>query len=174
MKINRIETYYRNKHLLEDQAVNVFQGAEDCLKKNPLSLAIQERSPYIYIFAHPRTAEDGVTKEMYWQPRLSIPKAQTNSYLFRAISKTDNVEVVWLIPPREHWDQYKKGNVTQDPTVEWSITQFKTNREGLEKAHPQDLPEETTKMMLKRVIDEHREYLKNKHPIKKELDDLDD
>ncbi len=164
MKINRLETHDRYKYLLEDQAVNIFQGAEDCLKKNPLSLAIQDLSPYIYLFAHPRTStDDGVTKVMYWNPRLSIPEAQTNSYLFRALSKTDIIEVVWLIPPKEQWGQYKKENVTADTTVEWCIEMYKTNKKELEKPHPDDLPEEKAKLILKKVIDDHRSALRFKN-----------
>src|SRR5579863_4273753 len=99
MKINRLETHDRYQHFIKDQSETIFQGAEKCLKENPLSIAIQEKSPYIYIWAHPRTAEDGVNKRMLWQPRLSIPEPQTNSYLFRATSKTDLIEVVWILPP---------------------------------------------------------------------------
>src|SRR6185503_3789607 len=98
MKLNVLETHDRLKHLIKDQSANVFQGAEDCLKKNPLSLSIQEKSPYVYLFAHPRTADDGVNKRLLWDPRLSIPEAQTNSYLFRAISHSDIIEVVWMLP----------------------------------------------------------------------------
>jgi hypothetical protein len=169
MKINRLETHDRYKYLLEDQALNIFQGAEDCLKKNPLCLAIQDRSPYVYLFAHPRTStDDGVTKVMYWQPRLSVPEAQTNSYLFRNISKTDIIEVCWLIPPKEQWGQYKKGNVTADPNVEWSIQQYKYNRKGLEKPHPDDMTEDKASLILKNVIDDHRDFLKGKKLFKYE------
>lgn len=169
MKINRLETYDRYKYLLQDQALNIFQGAEDCLKKNPLSLAIQDKSPYIYLFAHPRTStDDGVTKIMYWDPRLSIPEAQTNSYLFRALSKTDVIEVIWLIPPPEQWDQYKKGNITADPSIEWSIQQYKTNRKELEKPHPDDMIEDKARLILKSVIDDHRNALKSKRTPKYE------
>lgn len=142
MKINRLETHDRLEHLKKDQSQNIFEGAETCLKKNPLSLALQEKSPYIYIFAHPRTHDDGVTKRMLWQPRLTKAAAQTNSYLFRAVSHTDLMEVCWLLPPSEMWDQYKKGNVTEHDVVEWSIDQFKTNRKNLELAHPDDLSDE--------------------------------
>jgi hypothetical protein len=103
---------------------------------------MQEESPYIYIFAHPRTADDGITKRLLWQPRLTKPKAQTNSYLFRAQSKTDIIEVCWLIPPREMWGQYKKGNIAEEPTILWSIDQFLHNRKELEKSDPDDLPDE--------------------------------
>lgn len=151
MKVNRLEAHDRLEHLKKDQAQNIFEGAETCLKKNPLSLALQEKSPYVYIFAHPRTHEDGVTKVMYWQPRLTKPEAQSNSYLFRAISHSDILEVCWLLPPHEMWDQYKKGNVTEHDVVEWSIDQFKTNRKNLENAHPEDFSDEKIKSIYQDI-----------------------
>ena len=111
MKINRLETHDRLIHFKAEQSLNIAQGANDCLTKNRLSLALQERSPYIYIFAHPRTADDGVNKRMLWQPRLTRPKAQTNSYLFRAKSHSDICEICWLLPPREMWKTYDKGTI---------------------------------------------------------------
>ena len=161
MKLNRLETHDRYKHLIKDQGLNLAQGCEDCLKKNPHSLQLQEKCPYIYIFAHPRTAEDGVTKRMLWQPRLSRPKAQTNSYLFRAQSKTDIIEICWMIPPREMWKQYNKGQVTQSDVTAWSINQFQFNREELEKDHAEDLSEEALKTILRSVLAEHDQILKN-------------
>lgn len=155
MKINRYEAHDRLKHFVKDQEQNIFEGAEECLKRNPDSLAIQEKSPYLYIFAHPRTADDGVNKRMLWQPRLSIPKPQTNSYLFRAISNSDIIQVVWLIPPREMWPQYEKGMVTENNEVAWSINQFKYNREELEKPHPDDMTEQKAFEILKAVLKEN-------------------
>jgi hypothetical protein len=154
MKLNRLETHDRLNHLIQDQSANIFQGAEDCLKRNPDSLAIQEKSPYLYIFAHPRTTDDGLNKRMLWQPRLSIPKAQTNSYLFRALSHSDIIEIVWMIPPREMWPQYEKGKVTESNEVAWSIEMFKHKRAELEKPHPHDMGEESARMILKQIVDE--------------------
>lgn len=162
MKLNRLEAHDRLQHFVKDQAINIFQGAEDCLKRNPDSLAIQEKSPYIYLFAHPRTDEDGVTKRMIWQPRLSIPKPQTNSYLFRAISNTDLIEVVWLLPPREMWPQYEKGKVTESAEVSWSIDMFKRNRNVLEEPHPEDMPEERARLILKSIVDEKLQEVRSK------------
>jgi len=141
MKINRLEAHDRLLHFKNDQNSTIQQGAEDCLKKNPLSLALQDHSPYIYIFAHPRTADDGVNKRLLWQPRLTKPKAQSNSYLFRAQSKSDIMEICWLIPAREMWDQYKKGNVTENEFVMWSVDQYMNYREHLERPDPEDLPD---------------------------------
>lgn len=162
MKINRLETHDRLQHLVKDQSANIFQGAEDCLKKNPDSLAIQEKSPYVYLFAHPRTADDGVTKRMLWQPRLSVPEAQTNSYLFRAMSKTDVIEIIWLIPPKEMWAQYEKGKVTESNEVAWSIEMFKHKKSYLEKPHPDDMPEERARLILKAIVDEKLQDVRNK------------
>jgi hypothetical protein len=141
MKIQRLETHDRLLHFIKDQSNTISQGCEDCLKKNPLSLALQDHSPYIYIFAHPRTAEDGITKRMLWQPRLTKPQAQTNSYLFRAKSKSDIVDICWMIPPPELWDQYIKGNVTESDIVRYSITMFKENKAKLEEKESDDLLE---------------------------------
>lgn len=141
----------------------ISQGCEDCLKRNPLSLALQARSPYIYIFAHPRTHDDGLNKRLLWQPRLTKPKAQTNSYLFRAKSNTDLIELCWFLPPREMWGQFKKGNVVESEDVVWSIHQFENNREKLEKPFEDDLPEVTVKAILldiAREMDEIRRMKK--------------
>jgi len=155
MKLDRLETHDRLLHFKKDQEANVFQGAEDCLKRNPLSLALQDKCHYIYMFAHPRTDEDGITKRMIWQPRLTKPAPQTNSYLFRAISKTDEIEVCWLLPPRELWNQYRQGNVTEDNTVLWSINEFETNRKQMGKAAHDDLTDEKIKNIYKQIIQYH-------------------
>ncbi len=162
MKINRLETHDRLKHFISDQSQNIFKGAEDCLKQNPLSLALQEKSPYIYIFAHSRTADDGTSKKMFWQPRLSRPLPQTNSYLFRALSNSDNIEVCWIIPPHEMWSQYEKGKVTESNWALWSINQFKKHKKDLEQPHPDDMGEERQKKILNSVIEDHKTQLFNK------------
>jgi hypothetical protein len=161
MKINPLDAHDRLDHLKKDQSNSIAKGASDCLLKNPLSLSLQEKSEYIYIFAHPRTSEDGVTKKMYWQPRLSKPMAQTNSYLFRAQSKSDVMEVCWLLPPREMWSQYQRGKVTEDDLTLWSINMFKDKREDLERPDPNDYPESVGRNILRQVIEEHRQSLRH-------------
>jgi hypothetical protein len=160
MKIDRLETHDRLLHLKKDQSQNIFQGAEDCLKKNPLSLAIQEKCPYVYIFAHPRTDDDGVTKRMLWQPRISRPEPQSNSYLFRATSKTDIIEVCWLIPAKEMWSQYKQGNITESDLVTWSLNQYRFNRKSLSQPHKDDLKEELGSAIFRRILQEHEQNIK--------------
>lgn len=152
MKLNRLETHDRLLHFKKDQELNIFKGAEDCLKKNPDSIFYQEKSPYVYLFAHPRTADDGVNKRMLWQPRLTKPAPQTNSYLFRAKSHTDQIEVCWLLPSRELWAQYSKGKVTENEIVIWSIDQYINNRIELGQKHPEDLSEERASKILEDLI----------------------
>lgn len=160
MKINRLETHDRLIHFKQEQVINIFQGAEDCLKKNPLSIGLQQYSPYIYLFAHPRTCEDSSTKKMYWQPRLTKPKSQTNSYLFRAISGTDQIETCWLLPPREMWKQYNRGNVTEHELVLWSINEFQNNRKKLEAPFENDLSDEKCKEIYRKVAAEHDQEIR--------------
>lgn len=157
MKINRLETHDRLLHFKKNQTINVTQGIEDCLKRNRLSLAMQKYSPYIYIFSHARTADDGVNKRMLWQPRLSKPKAQTNSCLFRAKSNTNILEICWIIPQRELWGQYLRGNITECEWATWSIDKFIHDRNYLEMKYPDDLDDEKIKWIyetIAREIDE--------------------
>lgn len=151
MKLDRLETHDRLEYFKQDQAQTIWQGADDCLNRNPLSLALQEKSHYIYLFAHPRTCDDGVNKKMYWQPRLTKPRAQENSYLFRAISKTDVLEICWLIPAKELWEQYRKGNITEEPTVLWSINQYRYNRKSLENMEHDDLSEDKIRSIYREI-----------------------
>ena len=151
MQIDRLETHDRLLHFKEDQAKTIFQGAEDCLKKNLLSLQLQEHSPYVYIFAHPRTCDSSLDKRLIWQPRLTKPVPQTNSYLFRAVSKTDILEICWLIPPSEMWNQYQKGNVTESHEVLWSIDQYVNNKRGLELPFRDDLSDDAIRNIYRKI-----------------------
>jgi len=151
MKVNRLETHDRLEHFKKDQAHNLFQGVDDCVKRNKDCLSMQEHFPYVYIFAHPRTADDGVTKRMIYQPRLTKPQAQTNSYLFRLLSNTDIVEIIWLLPPRELWAQFERGKVTESDDVATSIWNYVNKREELEKPHNEDWTEDKVRYKLESI-----------------------
>jgi hypothetical protein len=142
MKLNRLEAHDRLQHLQKDQSDNIAKGLEDCLTKNPLSQRLFDKANYLYIFAHPRTADDGVNKVMYWQPRLTRPEPQSNSYLFRRKKGEEAIEICWMIPDETQWDQFKKGNVTENPIAEWSIRMFKENKAALAARLPEDYTDE--------------------------------
>lgn len=150
MKIDRLETHDRLEHFKKDQNDSVNDGLMTCLQHNPLSIAYQERSPYIYVFAHPKTREDGV-KVMYWQPRLSKPKMETNSYLFRIRSFSDECEVMWMLPPKEVWPEYEEGKIAESEIVLWSIGQYRNNKEKMEHPEPDDLPDSLAIQILNEV-----------------------
>ena len=48
-----------------------------------------------------------------------------------------------MIPPREMFNEYKKGNVTEHDITQWSINMFEHNREELAKPEPDDLDDRT-------------------------------
>lgn len=159
MKLNAFDAHDRLQHLIKTQSETISKGAEDCLKKNPDSLIMQKYSPYIYIFAHPRKHENGKDTRLIWQPRMSMPKAQTNSYLFRVQTGSDAFQICWQIPPREQWQSYRMGNVTENKTVLWSIAQFENNREALERPHPDDRPDHIQEIAYQKFVAEVTEEI---------------
>lgn len=177
MKINRLEAHDRLLHFKKTQAEIIFAGAEECLKKNSLSLAYQQRSPYVYVYAHARTidADEKISifnddlqkslldpfytrkyqslaqapeKRLIWMPRLAKPKFEPNSFLFRAISHSDNLEMCWMLPAQEFWGQYTEGNVTESIEARWSIYQYNHKKKEMEMPHPDDLSDERSKAIL--------------------------
>lgn len=132
MKINRLDAHDRYKHLLK-QEMDIGACCQSLIDQRPFG-----DHPF-YIFAHTRTHEDGVNKRLIWQPRLTKPKPETNSMLFKGYPGTDNVKVIWMIPARELWAQYKKGNLTENQTVSQSIYDFEHHREKLAAKEADDL-----------------------------------
>lgn len=137
MKIERLETHDRLLQF-QKQKDYISQGCQDCIKNRPEEFG---NHPF-YIFAHVRTSENGYTKRLIWEPRLTKPKAQTNSMLFKAYPPTDKIKVIWMLPVREQWGQYKKENVTADDITRKSIEDFQHNRNALECNEEDDLSEE--------------------------------
>lgn len=132
MKLNRLDTHDRLHHFTK-QEFSIGECCQDIINKRPFG-----NHPF-YIFAHARTNDDGVNKRLIWQPRLTKPRAQSNSMLFKAYPGTDNVKVIWIIPDKMLWGQYKKGNVTESSMVQESIHKYLYKREELEKPEEDDL-----------------------------------
>lgn len=132
MKINPLDAHDRLIHFTK-QSFDIGECCQNLINSRPFG-----NHPF-YIFAHARTDDDGVSKRLIWQPRLTKPKAQTNSMLFKAYPGTDLVKVIWMIPARELWGQYKKGLLTQNQTVYESIQSFENNRQVLEARDKDDL-----------------------------------
>jgi len=132
LKLDRLETHDRFKFFTK-QSFNIAECCQNLIDQKPFG-----NHPF-YIFAHARTEEDGATKRLIWQPRLTKPRAQTNSMLFKAYPGTDNVKVIWMIPDQTIWAQYKKGNITENKTVLESIHDYLHNRDKLEAKEIDDL-----------------------------------
>jgi hypothetical protein len=110
-----------------------------------------------YIFCHARKDDDGINTRLIWQPRLSKPKSQSNSMLFKAYPGTDNVDVIWMIPARELWNQYEKGNVTESQIVVESIHKFIHNRKELDAKEEKDLNDDEIRKIY-REISQKKKY----------------
>lgn len=132
MQINRLETHDRYEHFTK-QSFDISECCQDLINQRPFG------EHAFYIFAHARTDDDGVTKRLIWQPRLTKPLAQTNSMLFKAYPGQDVIKVIWMIPAPEMWDQFEKGKMTASEIVYESIHDFKHNRAKLEKKEEDDL-----------------------------------
>lgn len=152
MKINRLETHDRLQQFGK-QSDSISIACQKIVDQRPFG-----EQPF-YIFAHKR--EIGMDEKfslmltgkfndlseipsarIIWQPRLTKPKAQTNSMLFKAYPGTDNIKIVWIIPERELWDQYRKGNLTECKIVVECIHDFEHNREKLEAKDEDDLTDD--------------------------------
>lgn len=98
-----------------------------------------------------KTIEDVPTHRLIWQPRLTKPKAQTNSMLFKAYPGGDLIKVIWILPEREMWETYKKGNMTEHEVVIESIHEFETNRDAMEAREADDLSEEAVTRIYEQI-----------------------
>jgi len=132
MKINILDAHDRLKHFTK-QSFDIAECCQDLINQRPFG-----NNPF-YIFAHARTDDDGVRKRLIWQPRLTKPKAQTNSMLFKAYPGTDAIKVIWMIPARELWAQFEKDKLTENKTVCESIYNFRFHKEKLEAKEEDDL-----------------------------------
>lgn len=132
MKLDRLETHDRLEHFTK-QNFSIGDCCQDIINKRPFG------SHPFYIFAHARTEDDGVNKRLIWQPRLTKPRAQSNSMLFKAYPGTDIIKILWIIPAKELWSQFQKGKMTENKTVCESINAFLYKREEMEMPEEDDL-----------------------------------
>lgn len=144
MKLNKLETHDRLEHFTK-QDFSIADCCQDLINQRPFG-----NHPF-YIFAHTRTEEDGATKRLIWQPRLTKPKAQTNSMLFKAYPGTDNIKIIWMIPARELWGQYDKGLMLENSLVAKFIHDFENNRYKLEAKEPDDLDDSQIDKIYKEI-----------------------
>lgn len=161
MKVDILDAHDRHQHFTHQDS-----GIEDYCQKIIDSRPFGNHA--FYIFAHTRTIaldekmsefnqdlhahyanpkykrryqsiDQVPEKRLIWQPRLTKPTVQTNSMLFKAYPGSDNIKIIWMIPAREMWDSYRKGNVAEHETTLWSIDMFMNNKTELEAKEDDDL-----------------------------------
>jgi hypothetical protein len=162
MKIHRLDAHDRFKYFLK-QEFDIAECCQDLINKRPFG-----DHPF-YIFAHARTIgmdekfklllsgkypsmAHVPEKTVIWQPRLTKPLAQTNSMLFKAYPGSDNIKIIWILPPEELWSQYKKDNMMQNETIIESIHAFESDRQRLEAKEDDDLSEEEIHQIYKEMF----------------------
>ena len=144
MQINRLETHDRYKSFTRNPQ-DIDACCQDLIDQRPFG------NHAFYIFAHGRTDDDGLKKRIIWQPRLSRPLAQTNSMLFKAYPGSDLVKIIWIIPARELWEQYKKGNITANEQIWNDIQTFEFNRKVFDTPEDDDLDDEQMNAIYKEL-----------------------
>lgn len=157
MKLDRLETHDRLQHFTK-QSFDIGECCQDLINQRPFG-----EYPF-YIFAHARTDDDGVTKRLIWQPRLTKPKSQTNSMLFKAYPGSDNIKVIWMIPAREVWPEFKRGLMLENQTICESIDKFENHRALLDAKEEDDLSDEIIDAIYRQIC----LSAKNKHLLPKE------
>jgi hypothetical protein len=96
-----------------------------------------------YIFAHARTTDGGINKRLLWQVRLTRPEPQENSMLFKVYTENkETLKVIWNIPDRSMWNNYKKGKLIEQEEVIISIDNYLHNKELLGSPDPDDMSDE--------------------------------
>lgn len=144
MKINKNDAHDRYQHFVKSN-FDIGECCQNLIDQRPFG------DHSFYIFAHTRTEEDGVTKRLIWQPRLTKPKAQSNSMLFKANPNTDVLKVIWMIPAVELWAQYDKNLLTANKLVSQSIHDFRFNKNKLEEKEEDDMTDEQIDAVYKEV-----------------------
>lgn len=150
MKLDRLETHDRLIHFAK-QNFDIGECCQDLIDKKPFG----ERAFYIY--AHTRTDDDGTTKRMIWQPRLTKPKAEPNSMLFKAYPGQDTVKIIWILPARELWEQFTKGQMMHNKTILDSIWAYIHKRRQLEEREEDDLNDEQIDAIYRQIAAMGRE-----------------
>lgn len=149
MKVNILDAHDRFK-TFTSQNFSIDECCRDLINQRPFG-----EHPF-YIFVHARTHDDGVTKRLLWQPRLTKPKAQTNSMLFKGYPGKNFIDILWIIPDRALWPQYEKGKMTESTIISQSIYDFQFNRKKMEEKDKEDLSDEKIDAIYREIAQEAR------------------
>lgn len=158
MKLDPLDAHDRLL-TFQKQDFQIPECMTDLIKQEPFG-----KHPF-YVFCHPRTEDDGVTKRYIYSPWIWKPRAQTNSALYKAYPGTDIIKVMWVIPPREMWNVYQHGSFFENPIIGQSIWLFDHNRNALEQ--PED--DDPTAEDAQRIAFDYQPQLFKRDTLPKEL-----
>ncbi|HEX5553443.1 MAG TPA: hypothetical protein VFX43_09365 [Chitinophagaceae bacterium] len=162
LNIDRLDAHERLQKLNQLNSLGITENLNMMIKADPFD------GRRFYIFAHARKDEDGIRTRIIWQPRLIRPKSQTNSMLFKVDpKKPEEVNVIWIIPPREQWSLFEKGKMCENQTVTDSIHLFETDRARLEASDPDDPDDATAQKIYEQISQEARRRRAREESISK-------
>ena len=134
MKVNLLETHDRFLQFNKQQE-DISSGVADCIKNVPESI----KCPfYVYGFGKLVDPDEKMSlliqgqkkipsERMIWVPKITKPEAMPNSYLFLARKGTDVIEIIWMLPRREYWDQYNPGQMCYNENIWISIQNYRNH-----------------------------------------------
>jgi hypothetical protein len=177
MKLDRLETHDRYQYLMS-QDFDIGKMCEKITNDRPFGnhpfylyvhkrqIGLDERwdlffnqARYGVVYTH---FEQVPSERLIWQPRLTKPVADTNTMLFKVRPGTDEIRVIWMLPPREMWKQYQSDKMTANESVLISIDNFLNHKKELESREPDDFTEEQIRRIYGEILDEIR--YKKSHP----------
>lgn len=172
MKVNILDAHDRLKHV-KNEGLEIGKTCQEMINSRPFG-----DYPF-YIYAHTRTIgldeklaifnddlnyhlttsnqrkyktlADIPEKRLIWQPRLTKPKVSPNTMLFKVFPPSDVIKIIWMLPQEELWDQYQKGNLTENESVSVSIYNYKNHREKLEAKEEGDLDDKTINAIYEEI-----------------------
>ncbi len=133
MKVDKFETHDRLLNYHEKQ-LDMSDAIMDCIKNVPDDI----KGPF-YVYGHSRSVQfdekesivrlgnHAPDKRLIWIPRITKPEASPNSYLFLCKKNSDVIEIIWMIPPVELWEEYAPGKMMHNENIWISINSFKSN-----------------------------------------------
>jgi hypothetical protein len=164
MKLNLYDVHDRFEHFTS-QSFDIDKTCQNMVDTTPFG-----EHPF-YIFAHKREIDLDERKSLYeqfwrealisgtpnrfnsiadvpnarliWIHRLTKPKAEANSMLFKAYPGSDNIKIIWIIPAQELWEEFSKGKMMGNESICESIHKFKTDKAKLEAKEADDLDDAT-------------------------------
>lgn len=168
MKVNKFETHDRLLHYQKQQD-SMGEAVEECIRNVPDCIT----SPF-YVYGHSKSVgfdekislltlgyEQAPESRLIWIPLITKPKATPNTYLFLARKNSDIIEIIWMLPKFELWQEYSPGKMMFNENIWISIQSYLHHRDKLNEPD-KDGPNPQDELEWRRKIGEEALRKKNK------------